>query len=104
MQHGGDADLCAEPLGIAAELQQGLRCCSEEHIEEPAPVVQGDSAELGGHGEDDVEVARGQDALHALLDPRSLAQALALGAVAIATGVVRRHDPTLDRRDTRQQA
>ena len=43
-----------------------------------------------GQGEDDVEIMRRQEALHASRQPGRLRQALALGTVAIAAGVIRR--------------
>jgi hypothetical protein len=50
----------------------------------------GEGPQRGGQREDDVKVVRRQEAGEALLDPLCLAQALALGTVTVATGVVGR--------------
>ncbi|XXU22746.1 hypothetical protein WMF47_02180 [Sorangium sp. So ce861] len=89
VQHAGDTDVGAEPLGIPAERDQGLRAALEEQIEDRLLVDERQRAQLGREREDDMEVVRRQDAQLPLGDPPGLAEALALGTVAVAAGVVR---------------
>jgi hypothetical protein len=88
VQDGGDAQQGATAVGIEPELQQGARRGEEEDLEEADPVAQGQGLALLGHGEDDMEVVDRQHALHALGNPLRLAQALALGTMPVAAGVV----------------
>src|SRR5688500_2687990 len=72
VEHAGEANLRAEPLRIVSELEQGLRDGLEEQIVEHECVPPGQPPKLGGKGEDDVEVARREDALFPLCDPPGL--------------------------------
>ena len=78
----------AVPPGIAPECQQGLGRGSEQECEEASAVVQHQSPERGRQGEDDVEVRGGEKARHPRRDPAGGEQGLALGAVAVAAGLV----------------
>ena len=60
----------------------------KEQREDPATIAEGERPQRGGQREDDVEVVSREESGEALLDPLRLAQALALGAVAVAAGVV----------------
>ena len=90
VEHGRHAEVRAEPGGIAADGEEPLSGGAEPQGEETLAVAQGHGAESGGEREDDVEVVARHEAGHARLDPARLAQGLALRAVAIAAGVVRR--------------
>jgi hypothetical protein len=59
MQDHREAEACAEPLGIVAECHEGRRCSREKKVENDATVPPRDLAQLGGQGEDDVEVVCG---------------------------------------------
>ena len=90
VQHGGDAQAAAEMLGVVAEVDQSAGCRLAKEAEEVEAVFPNERAQLGGQGENDVEVVDGQDVLDPPLDPAGLGQALALGAVPIAARVVGR--------------
>src|SRR5439155_1395884 len=55
VQHGGHAEACPQPGGIAADGEERLRGGAEQQREEPSAVAQDQRAERGGQGEDDVE-------------------------------------------------
>jgi len=88
VEHGGDPERGAEPPGIAAEREQGLGRGGEEEREEAPAVVQHQPAERARQGEDDVEVRGREEARQARVDPAGGGQRLALGAVAVAAGVI----------------
>ena len=88
VKNGGEADLRTQAAFIIAEFEQGLRDGLEQQLVERLGVAPAESTQFRRQGEDDVEVAARQDPPLALLDPRRLDEALALGAVAVATGVV----------------
>jgi len=88
MEHGGDADAGAEMLGIGGDGEHGLGRGPEQQIVDNGLVVIGDVGDLGRQGEDEVEVADGQEISFAFGEPVPRRRALAFGAVAIATGVV----------------
>ena len=54
VQHHGDAELAAEPSGIAAELEQGLGGGVEQQAVDESGIALGDGVELVGQGEHDV--------------------------------------------------
>jgi hypothetical protein len=88
VHHAGDADQCTEALRILTEGHDGLGGGDEQQVEQGDLVLADQRAQFGGKGEHDVEVAHRQRALHAGRDPAGLAQGLALGAMAIAAGVI----------------
>ena len=59
-----------------------------KRIVERRLVLEGDRRDLGGHGEDDVEVWDRQQLGLAIGEPLGAGEALALGAMAIAAGVI----------------
>ena len=75
-------------FGIATEGHDGLGGGDEEQVEQRDGVLADQGPQLRRQGEDDVEVAHRQRALHARRDPSRLSQGLALGAMAIAARVV----------------
>ena len=88
VQHRHKADVGAKMLGIAAQLQHTLgRRLEEQAIDQPL-ILQGHQAKDGRQGKDDMEVGHGQQLRGALVQPLGPSRRLALGAVAIAAGVV----------------
>jgi len=88
VEHGGHAEVAAEVARIAAEPQErGGRRLKQPPIDQ-ARVTLGQWVERVGEREDDVEVGNGQDLGPAGGEPALGGQPLALGAVAITTGVV----------------
>ena len=88
MEHGGDADPCAEMLGIGGDRQHRLRRRAEQQVVDGGLVVEGDVGDLGRQGEDDVEVSDRQQVGLALGQPGARGGALALGAVPVAAAVI----------------
>jgi hypothetical protein len=88
VQHGEEADLGTEVLGIGGDRTQGLRGRAEQDVVDGCLVVIGDRRDRLRHGEHDVEIRRVQQLGTAALQPGRLGQGLALRAVTIAAGVV----------------
>ena len=88
MHDAGDADQRADPFAIQSELKNRFTGRLEQQVEKQALVFANKRAQFCGQGEDDMEVAHGQRALHAPGDPASLFERLTLGTVAIATRIV----------------
>ena len=96
MKHHGDAEFAAEPAGIAAELEQGLRRGLEQQPVDEGRMALGDSIELMRQGEHDMPVRDVEQVGALALDPSGLCQGLALGAVTIAARcVLNRHRPAV---------
>jgi len=88
VQDGGDAEIASQVLGIAREGLKRFGRRLEEEMVDQARLVLGEMVESMGEREDDVEVGDGQQLSASVLDPALLGEGLALGAVAIAAGVV----------------
>ncbi len=88
VQHGEEADLGPEVLGIGGDLSQGGGGGLEQEAVDHPRVLQGDRVERRGQGEDDVEIRDRQEFRFAGLRPVGGGVCLTLGAVAIAAGVV----------------
>ena len=92
VEHHGDAELAAEPAGIAAELEQGLRGGVEQQAIDERGIALGDGVEFVRQGEHDVPVADVEELGALALDPPGLRERLTLGAVTIsARCVLNRH-------------
>ena len=92
MEHHGDAELAAEPPGVAAELEQGLRDGVEQQAIDERGMALGEGIEFVGQGEYDVPVTNVEEVCALALDPSGLRERLTLGAVATAArGVLNRH-------------
>ena len=92
VEHHGDAELAAEPSGIAAELEQGLGGGVEQQAVDERGIALGDGVEFVGQGEYDMPVADVEELCALALDPSGLRERLTLGAVAIpARCVLNRH-------------
>jgi hypothetical protein len=87
MQDGGDRDRDAKPT--AGDLLQGLGDGGEQEAIGHPRGGEEERVQLGGHGEDDMKVLDGEQVAALRFDPPHGLEALALGAMAIATGVVR---------------
>ena len=92
VEHHGDAEFAAEPPGIAAELDQGLRGGVEQQAVDEGGIALGEGIELVGQGEHDMPVADVEEFGALALDPPGLRECLALGAVTIpARCILNRH-------------
>ena len=90
VEDGEEADLGTEVFGIGGD---GAECGGrglEQQVVNHRLVLQGQAGHSLGQGEDDVKIDDRQELLLTGSDPAGLGQGLALGAVAIATGVVGR--------------
>src|SRR6266853_1934882 len=88
VEHGGEADAGAEVPGIGGDGEQRLGRAAEQQVVDYRLVLIGDRGDLGRQGEDKVEVADRQQIGLARGKPVPCRRALALGAMAVATGVV----------------
>src|SRR6476661_4105225 len=88
VEHGEEADSGAEMLGIGGYGAQGFGSGLEENAIDQFLILIGDGGNRFGHGENDVEVRAIEEFGFALLNPLGSRQRLALGAMAIAAGVV----------------
>ena len=88
VEDGRDAELSAQVLGIARRGLERLAGCGEEQVVEEAGPPEGQAMELVGERKDDVEVGDGEEIGAPGLEPVLLGEELALGAVAVAAGVV----------------
>ena len=88
VEHGGEADAGAEVPGIGGDGEQRLGRRAEQQIVDHRLVLIGDRGDLGRQGEDHVEVADRQQIGLAGGEPVLRRRALALGAMAVAAGVV----------------
>ena len=57
VEHGGEADAGTEMLRVGGDPRQGRARGPEQQIVDGGLVLEGDGGDLGGQGEDDVEVA-----------------------------------------------
>jgi len=87
VKDGGDTEVGAEALWITPEFEEGSGGGREEGVEDEVSIREGEAAELSREVEDDVEGMGGEHASHALLDPASLRERLALWTVPVSTGV-----------------
>ena len=89
MEHAEEADLGAEVAGIAGDLQQGFGAGVKQQVVDQPFVLQGQRSEFPRQGEDDMDVAGGQQFPFPRLEPAQAGVALTLGAVPVAARVVR---------------
>jgi DUF971 family protein len=69
VQDGERADVAAEPLRVLCDFDQCLGCGCEQQIVELSRAGQSKDVEFMGNGEDNVEVADGEQFLMSGLDP-----------------------------------
>ena len=91
VEDGGETQLAPKTmLGIGTKLLKGFRDTPEKQVVDHLLVGQGQGVNFMRKGEDAVEVAHRQEFPLACRQPSGLGQGLALGAMAIAAGVVDR--------------
>ena len=88
MEHRGGADAGPEVLGIGGDGEQRLGRGAEQQVVDHRLVLVGDWGDLGRQREDQVEVADRQQIGLPVGKPVPRRRALALGAMAVAAGVV----------------
>jgi hypothetical protein len=89
VQDGNEAHLRSQVLGILCHLFEGLRCGPEEDGVNHILVSQGQRPQGFWEGEDHMKVSCGEQICFSSFKPSLFIQALALGAMAVAAGVVR---------------
>jgi hypothetical protein len=88
VEDGEKANPGAQVLGISGDAQQGLRSGLAQEVVHDPWVWQGQGRQSVGEGKDDVEILDRQQFTPAILQPLSCGQGLALGTMAMTTGVV----------------
>src|SRR3984885_13876574 len=88
VQHRGEADLHAEPLGVRGDRQQRLGARLEQEVVDDGLVLVSDGADLRRQREHNVEVRYLQQFGLARLQPLLRLTALALRTVPVTAGVV----------------
>ena len=91
MEHGGDADPGAKPLGIGGDRQNGLSRGREQQTVDRRLVLVGDIGDQTRQCKDEVEVTDGEQFGLALGEPFLGGGGLTLGAMPVATAVVGNH-------------
>ena len=84
MEHAEEADLRAEVSWIAGSFEQRCGTGAKEQIVKQPLVLEDERGELGGQGEDDMEVRHGQQLGGTRGQPPGPRVALAPGAVPVA--------------------
>jgi len=85
VEHGGGADASTEVFGIGGDREQRFRRRVEQQVVDDNLVLIGDRRNLGGQGEDHVEIADRQQIGLAGRQPILRRRALTLWAMAVAT-------------------
>jgi len=88
VQHGGETDFGSQVPGSGGNLLQGLGDGSEQDIKKDGLVAESERIQFLRNGEDDVEVGNRQERGQSFFEPIVAGYALALGTVAIATGML----------------
>jgi len=89
VENAEDADLRAQMLGVGSDFQQGGSGGREQEMVKVTSVVLRQEVKLVGNGKDHVKVIRGQEFLFPSGKPTLARLGLALGAVPIATRIIR---------------
>jgi hypothetical protein len=89
VENAEDADFRAQVPGVRRDFQQGGGSSGEQEMVKDTGVVLRQEVEFVGNGEDHVKVRSGQQFLFPCGKPTLARLGLALGAVPIATRVVR---------------
>ena len=90
MQHSGTADTGAVPARIGGDRAERFGGGPEQNVEHDLPVVERDSGNLAGQGEDDVEGGNRQDVTCAGFHPLPGSGSLTCRTVSVPAGVVSR--------------
>jgi hypothetical protein len=88
MEHRGDANLRTQMPGIGGDGGERLSGGAEQDRIDGGLVLEGDLARQRRQGEDDVEVWHRQQFGLSVREPFGACQPLALGAMAVAAGIV----------------
>jgi hypothetical protein len=88
MEHAEEADLCAEVARMASDLEQRCGTGMKKQVVDDALVLQRERSEFTGKGEDDVDIAGGQQFLFTRLEPAQTRVRLASRTMPVATRVV----------------
>ena len=88
VQNAEEADLGSEVLGVGRNFEHGLSAGAEEQIVEQSWITLTKRVQLVGQSKDDVEVGHAEQILFATRQPALARLGLALGTVAVATGVI----------------
>src|SRR5712692_5472312 len=88
VQHGGETDFRSQVPGGGGDLLQGPGDGSEQDIKKDGLVTESERIQFLRNGEDDVEVGNRQERGQSFFEPIVAGNALALGTVAIAAGMV----------------
>ena len=88
VEYGKEADLSSQVFGIGGDGGQGFGRGTKQNVVDDLFVLVSDGSDLFGDGEDDMEIVRGEDFGHSLLDPLSTRERLALGAMAVPAATV----------------
>ena len=88
VEHRGDADAGAEVLGVGSDRHHRLGRHLEQDVVDRCLVLMGDLADRRRQSEDDVIVGHRQQLGFAVGQPALRRDALALGTVPVATGIV----------------
>ena len=88
VQHGGEADARAQMLRIGGDGGQRLGGGPEQQVVDGCLVLEGDGADRGRQGEDDVVVGNRQQLRLAVFEPLPRGGRLTLRAMPIPAGVI----------------
>jgi hypothetical protein len=89
MEHAEEADLGSQVPGIAGDLQQSCSTGVKQQVVDQPFILQCEWSEFPWQSEDDVHIAGRQQLSFPRLQPAQAGVALTLGAVPVATRVVR---------------
>jgi hypothetical protein len=89
VQHGSETDFRSQMPGSGGNLLQGPGGGSEQDIKEDGLVTESQRIQFVRQGEDDMEVGNRQERGQSFFEPIVAGDALALGTMAIAAGMVR---------------
>jgi len=88
MENGRESDLCSQSLPASCTFQQGAGSGAEKDMVQRGPVLEDDSREFMGNGENHMEVRCRERVLISLCEPLCTLQPLTLRAMPVAARVV----------------
>ena len=88
VEHGKEADLSTEVLRVSCNSEKSLRNSTEQKPIDESLVIEGQSAEAIRERKHHVEIGHTKELFLPCVKPLGPGSCLALGAMAIATGVV----------------
>src|SRR5260370_2054586 len=88
VEHGKEADLSTEMLGIGSDGGQGLGRGSEQNAIDDIFVLVSNRGNRFGEGEDDMKIRSRENFRFSFFDPIGTRQGLALGAMSVAAAIV----------------